>query len=310
MCNAAGDPISEHLEEGHQHFALRRLSDRVKLLQKPHAWPLMALLAAFSCTVGVLAFRRSAVRELAMTLWVQTVPDIRYGTDVENVLDLMRSRVGSQHSRPAVVVFHGGAWESGSRYEMRDRVCRRYLAKGFIVANVEYRRGAGPASEDAVRALEWFFQNAASFGADPRKIVVTGESAGGQLALFAAFTSQVPVAAVVNFYGISDLGALIDQPFVRAALPANDTFASATRLSPLGAVRQGLCPVLSIHGSSDTLVPPEQTVRLTARLRQAGDQNVEEWFIPGGRHGLSETEFESAYQTVFGFLSRRGVLGS
>jgi acetyl esterase/lipase len=45
---------------------------------------------------------------------------------------------------PAVVIFHGGAWQRGSRSEMRERVCRRYLSHGFLTVNVEYRPSIGP----------------------------------------------------------------------------------------------------------------------------------------------------------------------
>lgn len=72
------------------------------------------------------------------------------------------------------------------------RVCHR----GFVVANVEYRTGAvAPAVDDAILAFEWFAHHAAQYGADPSRIVVTGESAGAQLALMAAFRANVRAAA-------------------------------------------------------------------------------------------------------------------
>jgi acetyl esterase/lipase len=69
-----------------------------------------------------------------------------------------RDRLGLRDLRPAVVAFHGGAWANGSKDEMRDRVRRRYPRKGFVVANVEYRRGAiTAAAEDAIAALIFRF---------------------------------------------------------------------------------------------------------------------------------------------------------
>ena len=193
---------------------------------------------------------------------------------------------------------------------MRGRVCRRYLAKGFVTVNVEYRRGVVPAAEDACHALQWFFQNAALYGADPARIVVTGESAGAHLAMLAAFTSHVPVAATVNFYGISDLAALLDRPFIRAALPATEPRLTAERFSPIHTVRGGLGPVLSVHGTADTTVPLDQTTRLTMSLREVGNPDATQVLIEGGEHGFGEPELGRAYEAVFTFLQRNRVLRS
>ena len=191
---------------------------------------------------------------------------------------------------------------------MLERVCRRYLAKGFVVANAEYRSGIGPAAEDAVRALEWFAANARRYGADPGKIVVTGESAGGHLALFAAFKTRIPVAAAVNFYGISDLAALVDEPFVRRQLPHENQAAAARSFSPTTYIRAGVCPVLSIHGTADSTVPPSQSRRLTELLQQTnGPGGAHLTLIEGGKHGFTERELGVAYQAVFDFLYRHGV---
>ena len=61
-------------------------------------------------------------------------------------------------------------------------------------------------------AAQWFRDNAAAYGVDPHKIIVTGESAGGHLALMAAFTPDSAnlgptgdIAAVINFCGITDV---------------------------------------------------------------------------------------------------------
>jgi len=110
---------------------------------------------------------------------------------------------------PLVVVLHGGAWRAP--YDRRhitpfaDFLARR----GFAVANVEYRRGAalpaqggtGPVAgrwpetfDDVAAALDALpaLVRAALPQADPRRTVLTGHSAGGHLALWAAARHVLP----------------------------------------------------------------------------------------------------------------------
>jgi acetyl esterase/lipase len=264
------------------------------------------LFLAIAAGVGAIALavhERDRLRQIILPLWAQTIHDAAYGPYPENRVDIMRPRWNTRALRPAVVVFHGGAWANGSKADMRDRVCLRYLQKGFVVANVEYRQGSiAAAAQDAARALRWFSQNASAYGGDRDRIVVTGESAGGHLALLAAFQSGVQAAAVVNFYGVTDLTALIDRPFVRAVLPEQDPDLAAREFSPVTYVRRGLPAVLSIHGTADTVVPPAQTAALTRSIREAGGE-ASEFYIKGGIHGLSPEQQEIAYRAVFRFLS-------
>ena len=270
------------------------------------------ILAVALCglTVGGRGLSPGAVQErlrvTALPLWAETIPDVPYGPHEENRLDILRPRWRGPALRGGVIVLHGGGWRHGTRQQMRDRVCRRYLERDFLVANVDYRRGAEPAADDAVRALEWFSARAASYGVDPQKIVLMGESAGAHLALVAAFRSRVRPAAVVSFSGISDLQALVHTSFVREALPAQGWESAAQRLSPLAHVRGGLPPVLSVHGTADPLVPPDQAARLTSAIRAAGGEAAD-LFIDGGGHGFTEAQLEMAYRAVFDFLTRHGM---
>jgi acetyl esterase/lipase len=150
--------------------------------------------------------------------------------------------------------------------------------------------------------------NAQACGADQRRFVVTGESAGGRLALFAACNARIPVAAAVNFYGVSDLAAPVDACFVRQRLSQEDPTAAATSFFPVTYVRAGLCPVLSIQGTADSIVPPDQTVRLAEMLRRAnGPESAQLALIDGGKHGFTRRELEAASKVAFGFLCRCGV---
>jgi acetyl esterase/lipase len=255
---------------------------------------------------GVSKGSRTLMQWMPLSLWTRSISDVSYGQYPENRLDIMLPRWPGSGLLPAVMVFHGGAWQRGSRSEMRERVCRRYLSHGFLTVNIEYRHGISLASKDAIRAVEWFYGSAVRFRADPRRIVVTGESAGAQLALLAAFQSRATVAAVINFYGIADLSSMLGTALVRDALLDQDP-ETAIGLSPIAQVHAGLPPVLSLHGSADSTVPPDQSLRLTARLRQAGG-DAEMMLIPSAGHGFSHSQLEAAYAAVFDFLRRRRVL--
>ena len=278
------------------------------------AWNRLAgirYIAAFILALLVLTLavhEKVRWRPYLLPLWVRTTQDVAYGPSPENRLDILQPRWGKDSDRPAVVVFHGGGWAGGNRDDMVDRVCRRYLEQGFVVANVEYRKGAIPAAvDDAILALQWFSRNAPAYGANRSKIVVTGESAGAHLALMSAFRSDAAVAAVVNFYGVSDLTPLSDRPAIRAVLPSGAAESAAKTLSPVEYVRRGLPPVLSIHGTADALIPMEQTSLLTRAIQNAGGE-ASEYYVEGGRHGFSPAHQQTAYQAVFEFLRQRRIL--
>jgi acetyl esterase/lipase len=144
-------------------------------------------------------------------------PDVTvaYGEHPDQVVDFYAPRDGEELA-PLVVVLHGGAW--------RARVDRTYMSpfadylarRGFAVANVEYRRGPGfprqggeerggtPAAgrwpetfDDVAAVLDALPALVAGAlpGADVRRTVLTGHSAGGHLALWAAGRHVLPQGA-------------------------------------------------------------------------------------------------------------------
>jgi len=134
-----------------------------------------------------------------------------YGDHPDQVVDFYAPR-GGEESAPLVVVLHGGAWRAP--YDRRHITpFADFLAtRGFAVANVEYRRGkaipaqggAGPVAgcwpdtfDDVAAALDAMpgLVRGALPGADARRTVVTGHSAGGQLALWAAARHLLPADA-------------------------------------------------------------------------------------------------------------------
>ncbi|MFN8215351.1 MAG: alpha/beta hydrolase [Solirubrobacterales bacterium] len=87
---------------------------------------------------------------------------------------------------PLLVYYHGGGWVVGD-LDTHDGVCRFLAAAaGIAVLSIEYRLAPEhpfPAPiEDAWAAYAWAVENAATLGADPARIAVGGDSAGGNMA--------------------------------------------------------------------------------------------------------------------------------
>lgn len=112
------------------------------------------------------------------------------------------------HLRPLVLHIHGGGWVLGDP-EGYERVARAYCAAGdCVLVDVDYRRAPEhkhPAAlEDCLAALEWAVKNARRLGADPRRIVITGDSAGGHLAAAVCQTTTRAIALQLLVYPVMD----------------------------------------------------------------------------------------------------------
>lgn len=93
---------------------------------------------------------------------------------------------GGSGPYPMIVYYHGGGWVIAdlNTYDASARGLAEQT--GAVVVSVHYRQGPEhkfpTAHNDAFAAYQWALQNAASLNADPKKIAVAGESAGGNLA--------------------------------------------------------------------------------------------------------------------------------
>lgn len=95
---------------------------------------------------------------------------------------------------PIILFFHGGAMVMGS-IEAYDGVCRRLVEKsGSILVSASYRLAPEhkfpAAPDDAWAALQWVSKHAVSLGGDPDRLVVAGESGGGNLATGCALRAR------------------------------------------------------------------------------------------------------------------------
>jgi len=116
---------------------------------------------------------------------------------------------GDASPRPLTVYFHGGGFVIGD-LETHDEPCRILCREaGVHVLSVAYRLAPEhrfPAAvDDAVAAMRWAWANAASLGADPARVAVGGDSAGGNLAaVVAALDGSPPPIARLLIYPATD----------------------------------------------------------------------------------------------------------
>lgn len=259
---------------------------------------------------------------------VRVVNNITYLTasNWEAKLDVYVPRSAGPH--PTVLQFHGGGWVGGSREGVLLRALP-FLEMGFAVVNVSYRLGrvaqAPAAVEDCLCALRWVIRNAKEYNLDVNRIVTTGYSAGGHLALTTAMipasagldrqcpgSEPLRVAAVVNWYGITDVADLIDGANTRSYAvewlgSRPDRAEVARRVSPLTYVRKDLPPILTIHGDADPTVPYAQATRLHGALQQAGATS-QLHTVPKGLHGnFPRPDQIRAVDAMRAFLTKHGI---
>jgi acetyl esterase/lipase len=264
-----------------------------------------------------------------------------------------------------MVYMHGGFWVAGAK-ETAITGLLPWLEMGWNVVNVEYRLGlatdpttlAPAAVDDCFCALRFVAALPANYNIDKNRIVVTGESAGGHLALSmgiipestglgrecagaaapppaagarggapagpATATPAAPgvpvalppvprVAAVINWYGITDVPDVIDGTNRQAAavrwfggMP--NALDIAKTVSPLTYVRTGLPPIITIHGDADRTVPYPEAVRLHEALAKVNVPNQLITVPNGGHGGFSAEERVKVYTAIRDFLTKNGVM--
>jgi acetyl esterase len=95
---------------------------------------------------------------------------------------------------PVVVYFHGGGWVIADLDTYEASAMAMAHKTNAIFVSVEYRHAPEhkfpAAHDDAIAAYKWVIANAASFGGDPSRIAVAGESAGGNLAANVAIAAR------------------------------------------------------------------------------------------------------------------------
>ena len=221
---------------------------------------------------------------------------------------------------PVIVQIYGGAWQRGTPADY-SRFAGHLASLGYVVFAIDYRHAPQwqwPAQMTDMRtALAWIRAHGASFGADVATVGLIGRSAGGHLALMAAYDAPpvLPARAVVSLYGPTDLEDGYRRPprpdpfdirEIEEALLGGtpDRVAAAYReASPINHVSAASPPTLLIYGARDHIVHPRYGMKLHERLRQAGVRSVL-LEIPWAEHAFDAVPNGPSAQMALYYIER------
>jgi len=220
----------------------------------------------------------------------QEVPEVGSRIEVYKIVDdtYLKAHIffppghKESNARPAFVFFHGGGWFEG-KAEDGLRMCHYWAQKGMVSLSFEYRLasldGLTPLEciKDAKSAIRWVRGQAAELGVDPDKIVATGGSAGGHLA--------VSTAMLEGFEETNEDLSISSAPdavivWSAAVNVARDTWfkqllrdrADLPSCSPAHHIQPGLPPLALLHGTEDQTVPYSTITQFAQEMQEAGNR--------------------------------------
>lgn len=208
------------------------------------------------------------------------------------LLDIFEPADNTGLPRPAILLIHGGAWNSFDKSTMWPLA--HFLAMaGFVAIPADYRLfnndiNHWPAQLDDVQlAVRWVRANSSKYNIDRNHIGAYGHSAGAQLALLlgmmdtrdnsdpalAKYSSKVQ--AVVDAAGPTDFTTQSDPDGIQYMTSFLDAdYAKHPEVwrdaSPIFHVAKSNAPILIIHGTKDELIPVAEADALDEALKKAG----------------------------------------
>ena len=197
-----------------------------------------------------------------------------------------------------VVWFHGGGLTEGEKF-IPERLKNQHLA---IVA-VNYRlspKVKSPAFiDDAAAAVAWVFNNISKYGGDPKKIIVSGHSAGGYLAAMIGLDKQYLAAYGIDANSIYKLvpfsGQMITHFVIRKERGIPDTQPVIDQYAPLFHVRADAPPLYLITGDRELemLGRYEENAYMCRMMKLAGHKHTTLYELDGFDHGgMAEPAFD------------------
>lgn len=244
----------------------------------------------------------AAAGEAAAPVWHE---QIYKEIDGQKLRAYVFPRIAEQPSggHPAIAFFHGGGWVFGQPQEFFG-ACERFARKGFTTISFEYRLSRNPdgtypkpgvspieSVKDARSAIRWMRARAAELRIDPQRIVVGGQSAGGQLALATALidinesTDDLAVSPDPNALLLYSSNVNTLEPWIDMLL--GDRSGLIFTISPYHHVRKNMPPAIAFRGLEDDQVLPYIVDLFKRRMDEYGNQ-FEVVSYPGRKHYLGE----------------------
>jgi acetyl esterase/lipase len=193
-------------------------------------------------------------------------PDATKDEKKAYLFDLYQPKGDDARHRPLIIWMHGGGFKFGSKDAKGVTLWSKTFAqRGYVCANINYRlskknplfhfdellKGSYYAVQDVKIAVEYFKKNATRYGIDPDKIILAGNSAGGMIALQAAYSSNAELAKLAQ---LSNDTAAINEPRERVKVAAVINFWGA--IYNLDWLKNARVPIVTSLGSKDGVVSP------------------------------------------------------
>ena len=217
------------------------------------------------------------INGLAPSRTYRATNGLPYGSHPRQLLDVYRPAEPSGPA-PVVVFFYGGNWKSGERADYLF-AGEALASRGFVAVIADYRlypEVRFPSFlEDCAKAVGWVFARIGEHGGDPDRLFLMGHSAGAYNAAMLALDPSYLQAAGVEPRRVRGLIGLagpydflpLESDISKAVFGFPDT---PLATQPIRFVSAASPPALLASGDNDSVVRPQNTRRLAARLRQDG----------------------------------------
>ena len=191
---------------------------------------------------------------------------------------------------PTIVWFHGGGLEGGGKH-----VPEMFMNQGFAVVAVNYRlspKAQNPAyTEDAAAAVAWTYKHIEEYGGSPRRVFVTGHSAGGYLTLMVGLDKSylqeygVDADSIAAYLPIS--GQTVTHFTIRKERSLPEGIPVIDQYAPCNKARKDTPPFVLITGDRNLEMADryEENALLASVLKNIGNKKVSLYELQGFDHG-------------------------
>ncbi|MEO9570311.1 MAG: GDSL-type esterase/lipase family protein [Polaribacter sp.] len=204
----------------------------------------------------------------------------------------------SKKPTAVIVFFFGGGWVGGTPEQFYQQ-SKYFASRGILAISAEYRiqktHKSSPfdAVEDAKSAIRFVRENAKELHINPNKIIASGGSAGGHIAINTALIDgldnskeNLSVSSIPN--AIVAYNPVLDT--TKKGYGSKKVIGRETEISPCHQVKKNMPPMLIFHGKEDKTVPFENAERFTNLMKKAGN-NIELIAIENVDHGFFNGDF-------------------
>ncbi|MCB1237969.1 MAG: alpha/beta hydrolase [Verrucomicrobiae bacterium] len=302
-------------------------------MKRPTA-PAASLLAILAISGAAFAQEKPAPKPTAKPRPLDHVGEL--AKDLEPTRTVVYKKVGDRElllhifepegfqpgdKRPCFHIIHGGGWQGMEPRRMFPFAADFAKRHGMVGISVQYRlyRPDGSVSvfdcvKDARSSVRYVRAHAAELGIDPDRIVVSGGSAGGHLAVATALFDAVNEAGEDTSVSCLPNALVLLFPVIDTSAEGYGQKKIGDRweeLSPVHHVRAGLPPTIIFHGTGDTTTPFKGAKAFHEKTIAAGNRG-ELVVNEGGAHGyLMRTEalYEETIEKSAAFLKSLGMIG-